>query len=76
MELKAGQIWKHFKGDTYKILTLARIEADGTDVVVYERQTNIAHTGWSIWVRPINSFFEVVEREGNTVSRFTFVSDN
>jgi hypothetical protein len=76
MELKAGQIWKHHKGDTYKILTLARIEADGTDVVVYERLTDIVHTGWKIWVRPIDVFFNEVEWQGKTVPRFTFLSDN
>jgi hypothetical protein len=76
MELKTGQIWKHHKGDTYKILTLARIESDGTDVVVYERLTDLVHKDWKIWVRPIDIFFNEVEWQGKIVPRFTLVSDN
>ena len=76
MELKVGQIWKHYKGDTYKIITLGKLEENQEEMVVYERQTDIAHTGWRIWICPQRLFEETVEWKGKTVPRFTFVSDN
>jgi hypothetical protein len=76
MELKPGQLWQHYKGDTYKIITFAKLEATGEDVVVYERQTDVAHSGWKIWVRSVALFQEEVEWEGGVVPRFTFMSDN
>lgn len=76
MKIKPGQIWKHYKGDMYKIITLAKNEATEEEVVVYERQTDVAHTGWRVWVRSVKLFFEDIEWEGKTVARFTFISDN
>ena len=52
MEIKPGQIWKHYKGDTYKIVTLAKFkDADLTDGVVYERLNDLEHTDWRIYCR-------------------------
>ena len=75
MEIKIGQIWRHYKGDDYKIIVLAKSEKDGDDLVVYERQTDIFHNGWRIWVRPRNMFFDIVEWEGKEVPRFILVSE-
>mgnify|MGYP003394495342 CR=1 FL=1 len=73
MELKPGQIWKHYKGADYRIVVLGRSsETDDTyDVVVYE---NIAEG--KIWVQSKNRFLSNEEYQGETVARFTFVSDN
>ena len=71
MELKPWQIWKHYKGNDYKIIILGRHSETAEDMVVYEQM----HSG-KIYIRPMNLFFNDVEYEGETVPRFTFISDN
>lgn len=73
MELKVGQIWKHYKGDTYRIVALARnSETDDLyDVVVYERTDEP-----KIWTQSKERFLSNETYEGQTIPRFTFVSDN
>ena len=76
MEIKPGQIWKHYKGDTYKIITLAKFkDADLTDVVVYERLTDLTHTGWRIYCRNKDNFLGKKDIDGKSRERFTFVSE-
>jgi len=71
MELKVGQIWKHYKGKQYKMLVLGKHSETGEEMVAYQRQED-GH----IYFRPLDLFFADVEWEGKTVPRFTFVSDN
>lgn len=71
MELKPGQIWKHYKGNDYKIIVLGKHSETAEDMVVYKQ----LHSD-KIYIRPMNLFFQDVEWEGKTVPRFTFISDN
>jgi hypothetical protein len=71
MELKVGQIWKHYKGKHYKMVIFAKHSETGEELVVYQRQED-----GNVYARPVDLFFNDVEWEGKTVSRFTFVSDN
>ena len=71
MDLKPGQVWKHYKGNDYKIVVLGKHSETEEEMVVYEQ----LHSG-RIYIRPMNLFFNDVEWEGKTVPRFTFVSDN
>ena len=74
MELKPGQMWRHYKGTLYKIVIIAMDSGgeDMTPMVVYEDTTEP-----KIWVQPAARFLEgAVEWEGKMVPRFTFVSDN
>ncbi len=71
MEIKPGQIWKHYKGNDYKIIILGNHSETGEEMVVYEQ----LHSG-KIYIRPMNLFFNQVEWEGKTVPRFTLVSNN
>jgi hypothetical protein len=74
MEIKPGQIYKHYKGDLYKIITLAKhTENDEQDLVVYERQTDLNHDGWRIWARPTTMFFEEIEKDGYKGPRFEYI---
>ncbi|OGI76368.1 hypothetical protein A3C57_01150 [Candidatus Nomurabacteria bacterium RIFCSPHIGHO2_02_FULL_33_12] len=74
MEIKPGQIYKHFKGDTYKILSLAKHTETEEWMIIYERQTDIVHTGWRVWARPENMFFEYIEKDGYNGPRFEYIS--
>ncbi len=70
MELKPGQIWKHYKGNDYKIIILGKHSETAEDMVVYEQ----LHSG-KIYIRPMNLFFNEIEYNGEIVLRFTLVSE-
>jgi hypothetical protein len=72
-EVKPGQLYKHYKGDTYKVITLAKHSETGEWMVVYERQTDIVHTGYKIHTRPLDMFLEMVEINGKKMPRFELV---
>ncbi len=74
-KVKPGQLYKHCKGDTYKIITVAKDTETEQWVVVYERQTDIVHTGWKIWVRSLSMFLEEVELDGKKVPRFEYIGE-
>ncbi|MBY0328987.1 DUF1653 domain-containing protein [Patescibacteria group bacterium] len=71
MEIIPGQVWKHYKGNDYKIIILGKHSETAEDMVVYEQ----LHSG-KIYIRPMNLFFNTVEWEGQQVPRFVKVSDN
>lgn len=69
--MKPG-IYKHYKSDDeYKILAEAIYENTEEPVVVYQAQ----YGDKKVFVRPITQFEELVEWEGNTVPRFTFIRE-
>jgi len=74
MELKAGQIWKHYKGGIYRIIALAsNSESDDfIDMVVYQKTTDDHKT----WVQSVSRFMETVHVDGKTVPRFELISEN
>jgi hypothetical protein len=59
--------YRHFKGNEYEVLSLAR-HSETLDWLVVYRRVNDPE---SIWVRPIEMFLETVERPEGTVQRFT-----
>lgn len=76
MEIKPGQLYKHYKGDTYEIITLAKHSESKEWLVVYKRLTDFVHNGeWKIYARPKEMFLETVEVDGKTVPRFEFISE-
>lgn len=62
-----NMVFAHYKGDRYKIITIARIEATLEEVVVYQLESNPELT----WVRPVSLFTEDVLYNGTLVKRFT-----
>lgn len=76
MEIKPGQIWKHHKGDLYKIITLAKSKPNEENVVVYERQTDDHHSGWRVWTRSLDEFVGFTERGGQRIKRFELISES
>jgi hypothetical protein len=71
MELKIGQIWRHYKGKNYKILLFCKHSETGEELVVYQREED-----GNIYARPMDLFFQNAEWEGKTVPRFTLITDN
>jgi hypothetical protein len=56
--------YRHYKGGLYEFICEATIEADLTTVVVYRAANG------TVWVRPKDVFFEMVEVDGTQVPRF------
>lgn len=58
MEVKVGNIYRHFKGMKVKVIALAKDSETLEDMVVYEHlDTN------EIWVRPYKMFVSKVDKE-------------
>ena len=72
-EIKPGQIYKHYKGDTMKIIGVAKHSETLEDMVVYD------HMGTNpladLWVRPLEMFMGDAEHEGKMVKRFTYIEE-
>lgn len=68
---KAGEIYKHYKGDNYKVFDLAIDSVADEWSVIYEAmyEQNAA----KYFVRALTSWNEVVEWNGAQVDRFTLV---
>ncbi len=74
-KVKPGQLYKHYKGDTYKVITLAKHSETREWMVIYERQTDIMHQGWKIQARPLDMFIENVDVEGYKGPRFEYIGE-
>jgi hypothetical protein len=66
---KAGEVYKHYKGDLYKVVLLAEHSNDNEWMVVYEPQYENPDAPY--FTRPLREWSEPVEWEGNRVLRFT-----
>jgi hypothetical protein len=62
-------IYRHYKGNTYQVLGVAKHSETEEDLVVYRA----LYGEWGLWVRPLKMFSEKVEVEGKLVSRFTLI---
>ena len=63
-EITVGKTYKHYKGNLYKIIALAKYSETVEDMIVYQS----IETG-ATWVRPKSMWKEVVDEKGTL--RFT-----
>jgi hypothetical protein len=70
MELKPGK-YRHFKGNEYQLLYVARHSETLEEMVVY--QALYGERG--IWVRPAHMWNETVCRDGKEYTRFVYIGD-
>ena len=66
-----AEYYRHFKGNVYRVLHIAKHSETLEDMVVY--QAMYGEKG--IWVRPRAMFEEEIERDGKTFRRFEPISD-
>jgi hypothetical protein len=68
MNLENG-IYKHYKGNLYEVLGVARHSETEEQHVVYKT----LYGDYSMWIRPLEMFVEQIEVDGEQVARFAFV---
>ncbi|MDR3646754.1 MAG: DUF1653 domain-containing protein [Candidatus Babeliales bacterium] len=75
--VKVGEIYKHYKGKSYKIISVARNTENIEEVlVVYQAMYNCPTFGANpIWARPIGMFTENVFKDGKDQPRFQKISN-
>ena len=66
--IKLGK-WKHFKGNEYEVIAIAKHSETLEPMVVYRA----LYGDGGIWVRSASMWNETVERDGKIYKRFTFV---
>ncbi len=61
--------YRHFKGNDYELLYLAKHSETQEDMVVYRA----LYGEHGVWVRPASMWSEVVERDGMRMKRFSYI---
>ncbi|WMJ23836.1 DUF1653 domain-containing protein [Paludicola sp. MB14-C6] len=69
-QIKLGK-YRHFKGNEYRVIGLARHSETLEEMVVYQA----LYGEYGLWVRPLSMFLETVQRDGNTFQRFTYIGE-
>ncbi|MBQ3256991.1 MAG: DUF1653 domain-containing protein [Oscillospiraceae bacterium] len=64
-------IYRHFKGNEYLLVDVAKHSETEEPMVVYRA----LYGDCSLWVRPLSMWNEQVEREGYKGPRFKFVKE-
>ena len=68
MELRPG-LYRHFKGNEYRLLYVAKHSETLEPMVVYQA----LYGEQGIWVRPAHMWSETVDRDGYRGPRFTYI---
>jgi len=62
--------YKHFKGGEYEVVGAAKHSETLAEMVLYK------HVGENdLWVRPLEMFLEIIERDGKAMPRFEYVGE-
>ena len=69
-EIKIGK-YRHFKGNEYEVLYLAKHSETQEEMVVYKA----LYGDGGVWVRPSSMWNEIFERDGKTFQRFTYIGE-
>lgn len=67
--IKTGR-YRHFKGNEYEVIGVAKHSETLEPIVVYRALYDDTE---QLWVRPAAMFMEEIERDGVRTPRFTFI---
>lgn len=67
-ELKLGK-YRHFKGNEYEVIGIAKDSETLKEMVVYRA----LYGEKELWIREKQMFLETVERDGKLIKRFTYI---
>ena len=70
MKIEIGK-YRHFKGNEYEVLHIAKHSETGEEMVVYRA----LYGEKTVWVRPASMWNETLERDGKTYQRFTYIEN-
>ena len=68
-----NQIYRHYKGNVYRVLHVAKHTETMEDMVVY---TPASGEGDEVWARPLSMWHETVTVEGRELPRFALISES
>jgi hypothetical protein len=68
MSLEIGR-YRHYKGNEYEVIGVAKHSEDETELVVYRP----LYGERALWVRPLSMFIETVKVNGETIPRFKYI---
>lgn len=69
-EIKLGK-YRHFKGNEYEVIGIAKNSETLEDMVVYKA----LYGDGGLWVRPLAMWNETVEVNGKTSKRFEYIGE-
>ncbi len=69
-EIKTGK-YRHYKGNEYEVLFLAKHSETLETMVVYRA----LYGEGEVWVRPASMWNETITKDEKTVKRFTYIGD-
>ena len=68
--IKKG-IYRHFKGNEYEVIGIAKHSENLEEMVVYKA----LYGDGGLWVRPASMWNEIVEYEGKSQPRFALIEE-
>lgn len=69
MSVKVGGIYRHYKGNLYEVLAIAKHSETLEDMVVYKA----LYGEGLVWVRPLSMFEEEIIKDGVKIKRFELI---
>ena len=69
MEVPKPGLYRHFKGNQYRLLFVAAHSETREDMVVYQA----LYGEYGLWVRPLKMFLEDINIDGITMPRFRYL---
>ncbi len=63
--------YRHFKGNEYEVIAIAKHSESLEEMVVYRA----LYGEGGFWVRPLSMWNETVERDGKTYKRFIYIGE-
>lgn len=68
-QVSVGSLYKHYKGNLYKVIDLAILESNNIICVIYRAQ----YGNELIFIRPVSVWIEEIELDGKPLKRFARV---
>jgi len=63
--------YKHYKGNQYEVVGVAKHSETLEDLVVYRA----LYDKYDLWVRPLKMFLETIEIDDKKIPRFRFIEN-